>query len=105
MQPRLHHAAFNFMKTKLFIFPILACLFFSTGTSTARAHPADVYAQTLNITISQTGLQIIWEFKPGPMLTSYLWYEADADQDGTLTPLEANIWGSARATPKASSRR
>ena len=32
------------------------------------------------------------------MLTSYLWYEADADQDGILSPQEADEWGRARAT-------
>ncbi len=85
------------MKTKSLIFPILVCLLLLTGTSAAHAHPADVYAQTLNITISQTSLQIVWEVKPGPMLSSFLWYEADADQDGNLTTLEADAWGGARA--------
>ena len=31
------------------------------------------------------------------MLTSYLWYEADADKNGTLSQQEADKWGSARA--------
>ncbi len=85
------------MKIKSFIFPILACLLFFMGTPTAHAHPADIYAHTINITIAQTDLQIKWEIKPGPMLTSYLWYEADADQDETLSQQEADEWGRARA--------
>jgi len=63
----------------------------------ATAHPADVYAHTIRVTFAQTGLQIKWEIKPGPMLTSYLWYEADADQDGILSPQEADDWGRERA--------
>ena len=85
------------MKTKLFIFPILACLLIFTGLPTAHAHPADVYAHTIKIAISQSNLQIEWEIKPGPMLTSFLWYQADTDQDGTLTSVEADTWGRARA--------
>lgn len=85
------------MKTKSLIFPILACLFFFTGIPAAHAHPADVYAQTLNITITKIDLQIVWVVKPGPMLSGFLWYEADIDQDGTLTTLEAETWGNARA--------
>ncbi len=83
--------------TKLFGIIFILIVVFSAPAVTVHAHPADVYAQTLNITISQTGLQIIWEVKPGPMLSSFLWYEADLDQDGTLTTLEAETWGSARA--------
>jgi nickel/cobalt transporter (NicO) family protein len=84
------------MKIKSFIFPILACLLCFTGAPAVHAHPADVYAHTIHVTFSQTGLQIKWEIKPGPMLTSYLWYEADADQDGSLSQQEANEWGRAR---------
>jgi len=63
----------------------------------AAAHPADVYAHTIYVTFLQRELQIKWEIKPGPMLTSFLWYEADANQDGTLSPQEADDWGRARA--------
>ncbi len=85
------------MRKKLFIIPILACIFFFTSTSIVWAHPADIYAHTINVTISQTGLKIKWIVKPGPLLTNFLWHEMDADQDGTLTPSEAETWGSARA--------
>lgn len=73
-------------------------IFLLSPATNAAAHPADVYAHTIHVTFSQTALQIKWEIKPGPMLTSYLWYEADADQDGTLSPQEADEWGCARAT-------
>ncbi len=63
----------------------------------AHAHPADVYAHTLNVTITQTELQIRWVVKPGLMLTSYLWYEADLNQDGILSAEESDSWGRVRA--------
>ncbi|MDO9300098.1 MAG: hypothetical protein Q7T89_01895 [Anaerolineales bacterium] len=83
------------VKKTAFLVLIIIFLF---SPARASAHPADVYAHTIHVTFSQTGLQIKWDIKPGPMLTSYLWYEADADQDGILSPQEADEWGRARAT-------
>jgi nickel/cobalt transporter (NicO) family protein len=91
------HADFNFMRKKRFIVPALICIFLFTNTSTVQAHPADLYAQTVNVTITQTGLQIKWEIKPGPLLINFLWHEIDSDQDGILSPLETETWGNARA--------
>jgi nickel/cobalt transporter (NicO) family protein len=85
------------MKTKSISLLFLACLLSITNVTTAQAHPADVYAHTINITITQSGLQIKWEIKPGPMLTSFLWNQADSDQDGNLSPLEAETWGRTHA--------
>jgi ABC-type nickel/cobalt efflux system permease component RcnA/Tol biopolymer transport system component len=85
------------MKIKNTILILVFVLLLSPVTN-ATAHPADVYAHTIYVTFSQNRLQIKWEIKPGPMLTSYLWYEADADQDGILSPQETNNWGHARAT-------
>jgi hypothetical protein len=85
------------MKIKLSVFLFLACFLFCINTTTAQAHPADVYAHTIHITISQSSLQIKWEIKPGPMLTSFLWYQADTDQDGNLSAMEADTWGRANA--------
>jgi nickel/cobalt transporter (NicO) family protein len=62
-----------------------------------QAHPADIYAHTINVTITQTGLQIHWVIKPGPLLTNFLWYEMDVDEDGTLSQTEVETWSSARA--------
>jgi ABC-type nickel/cobalt efflux system permease component RcnA/Tol biopolymer transport system component len=70
---------------------LLALLFLPL--SSAAAHPADVYAHTIHVGFSNDRLNIEWEIKPGPMLTSYIWYEADKDQDGTLSQQEADAWG------------
>lgn len=85
------------MRKKTFIFPALVFIFLFANTSSARAHPADLYAHTINITITRAGLQIQWDVKPGPLLTAFLWNEMDSDQDGTLNPLEIQTWGNARA--------
>jgi nickel/cobalt transporter (NicO) family protein len=85
------------MKIKNTILILLFVLLLVPASNVA-AHPADVYAHTIHVTFSQTGLQIKWEIKPGPMLTSYLWYEADMNQDGNLSPQEAEAWGKTRAT-------
>jgi nickel/cobalt transporter (NicO) family protein len=85
------------MKTKSFLLPFLACLLVFTGITTVHAHPADIYAHTISVTISQSDLRIKWEIKPGPMLTSFLWHQADADQDGNLSQQEVNEWGNGRA--------
>ncbi|MDP1546271.1 MAG: hypothetical protein Q8L87_09635, partial [Anaerolineales bacterium] len=82
---------------KLFSIALLLILLSSLTTTNAQAHPADIYAHTINVTITQTGLQINWVIKPGPLLTNFLWYEMDADEDGTLSPLEVETWSSARA--------
>jgi len=85
------------MKIKLSVFLFVACFLFCINTTAAQAHPADVYAHTIHITISQSSLKIKWEIKPGPMLTSFLWYQADTDQDGNLSAAEADAWGRAHA--------
>jgi nickel/cobalt exporter len=82
---------------KKIIFPLLLLISLFFPLASAAAHPADVYAHTIYVTFSQGELQITWEIRPGPMLTSFLWYEADADQDGILSPQEADDWGRARA--------
>jgi nickel/cobalt transporter (NicO) family protein len=66
-------------------------------TLTAQAHPADMYAHTVTIAVTPAGLRINWVIKPGPVLTGFLWYEMDTDQDGTLSPREIEAWGSLRA--------
>jgi ABC-type nickel/cobalt efflux system permease component RcnA/WD40 repeat protein len=83
------------MKIKNFSLILLFIVLLSP-TQNVTAHPADVYAHTIHVTILQTGLQIKWDIKPGPMLTSYLWYGADADQDGSINQQEADAWGRTR---------
>jgi len=71
---------------------------FLLGLSTpVQAHPADMYIQTFNLTLTPQGLLVNWEIKPGPMLASWLWHEADQDQDEAISPEEARAWGSVRA--------
>ena len=86
------------MKNKIykpltFIF-ILALIFFPIKN--AQAHPADIYAHTINAAISQSGLQVEWIVKPGPLLTNFLWNEMDSNQDGSLSENEVATWGRAR---------
>ncbi|CAG1008211.1 Nickel/cobalt efflux system RcnA [Anaerolineales bacterium] len=84
--------------TKKSLFPLLfVFMLFFTNVTIVHAHPADVYAHTIYVDFSKTGLKIKWEIKPGPMLTSYIWYEADANQDGNVSPQEAEAWGHGRA--------
>jgi nickel/cobalt transporter (NicO) family protein len=85
------------MKIRIIGFALFFIILCSLPIQKAAAHPADVYANTIYVTFSQSGLQVKWEIKPGPMLTSYLWYEADVDQDGILSQEETDTWGRARA--------
>ncbi len=71
--------------------------FFFLPLSRAAAHPADVYAHTIYVKFSSDRLNIEWEIKPGAMLTSYIWYEADSNQDGILSQREMDDWGRDRA--------
>ncbi|MBE0683200.1 MAG: hypothetical protein IH589_14930 [Anaerolineales bacterium] len=82
---------------KKFFIPLLVFILTTTTFTKAKAHPADIYAHTINVTISQAGLNIEWVMKPGPLLTNYLWNEMDSNQDGALSQVEAETWGSARA--------
>lgn len=92
-----HPRCFYFMTKKPLIISILIGIVMFAGAPKAKAHPADLYAHTINIGMSQVGLQIQWEIKPGPLLTNFLWHEMDSDEDGTLSPTEIETWGNARA--------
>ncbi|HRK89288.1 MAG TPA: hypothetical protein PK152_09150, partial [Anaerolineales bacterium] len=61
---------------------VIAFLLFPTKT--VQAHPADLYAHTITIDLSQTDMQIEWQIKPGPLLVNFLWNEMDANQDGSV---------------------
>jgi ABC-type nickel/cobalt efflux system permease component RcnA/Tol biopolymer transport system component len=56
-----------------------------------------MYIHTLNLTLTPQGLLLAWEIKPGPMLASWLWHEADRDADESISPAEARAWGQTRA--------
>jgi ABC-type nickel/cobalt efflux system permease component RcnA len=68
-------------------------LFLLARASTARAHPADIFSHSIGATISEQGISIKWEIKPGPMLASFVWHSADLDQDGEVSQEEADRWG------------
>lgn len=73
---------------------IIAFLLFPTKT--VQAHPADLYAHTITIDLSQTDIQIEWQIKPGPLLVNFLWNEMDANQDGSVSEDEAEVWSVSR---------
>ncbi|MBL8089137.1 MAG: hypothetical protein KF758_07665 [Anaerolineales bacterium] len=73
---------------------ILLLLFLSAiPVRTAHAHPADLFAHNIRVTIQQTDLQIEWEIKPGPLLVNFIWSQADLDKDGIINPTESENWG------------
>src|SRR5689334_1095345 len=84
-------------KIKLILILFIFVLLFIPAIP-ASAHPADVYTHSIHVTITQKGLSIKWEIKPGPMLISYIWFNADKDQDGNISPEEANQWASSRVS-------
>ncbi len=63
---------------------------------TVKAHPADIYAHTITVTLSQTEMQIKWQLKPGPLLVNFIWNEMDADQDGSVSESESASWSASR---------
>ena len=75
---------------------VLLTAFLLVFATPVQAHPADMYIQTFNLTLTPQGLLVNWEIKPGPMLASWLWHEADQDQDETISPEEAHAWGAVR---------
>ena len=84
------------MKLKKTFYSILILIILISASFTkALAHPADIYAHTVNVFITQSGLKIEWIVKPGPLLTNFLWNEMDTNQDGTLSEEESQTWGSA----------
>lgn len=58
----------------------------------AMAHPADTYAHAIHVTFAPDEVRVSWEIKPGAMLTSYLWYKADKNQDDVLSQAESDQW-------------
>jgi len=85
-------------KIKLIPLILFICVLLFIPAIPASAHPADVYTHSIHVTIAKSGLSIKWEIKPGPMLISYIWFNADTDQDGNVSPQEANQWASSRVS-------
>ncbi len=80
------------------ILPLLFLIALFFPAASARAHPADMYGNNIQITLTQSGMKARWEIKPGPMLVSFLWHEADANQDEILSAEEESAWGESRAS-------
>lgn len=75
---------------------ILVIAFLLLPSHTARAHPADLYAHNIIITLSQTRMTIEWQVKPGPLLVHFIWNEMDENQDGIISDSEAEAWSASR---------
>jgi ABC-type nickel/cobalt efflux system permease component RcnA len=58
----------------------------------AQAHAADMYFHLHTIRLHQDGIVVIWEIAPGSMLAEFIYYEADENQDGTVSDEEAIHW-------------
>jgi ABC-type nickel/cobalt efflux system permease component RcnA len=72
---------------------MLICLvLLAVSPLSAEAHPADMYYHTHSVTLSRDGLSITWELVPGPLIAQSIWFEADHDQDGTVSAAEAGDW-------------
>ncbi len=84
------------MKKTKFIPALLFFLLIFLPVSSVTAHPADVYTHNIRVNISQDSLSIQWEVKPGPLLIQAIWFEADRDQDGSVSQQEADEWAAPR---------
>ena len=95
------------MKKNIFkITTLLVVAFLFLPLRTAKAHPADIYAHTITIALSQTKMQIEWKIKPGPLLVNFIWNEMDSNQDGTISEDEAQTWSASRLdVPRKPTRR
>ena len=74
---------------------LLIALLFIQPVS-VQAHPADIYTHTFNLTLTPQGLLVGWEIKPGPLVAARLWYEADQNEDESISEEEALVWGESR---------
>ncbi|HNO95014.1 MAG TPA: hypothetical protein PKJ84_12640, partial [Anaerolineales bacterium] len=85
------------MKKQLFKFTAMFMIaFLLLPLRTAKAHPADVYAHTITVNLTQTQMTIKWQIKPGPLLVNFIWNEMDSNQDGTVSEDEAQTWSASR---------
>lgn len=65
--------------------------------SVAFAHPADLYMHSIYVALTKDGMSVEWEIKPGPILISFIWFEADTNKDEAVSEEEAENWARARA--------
>ncbi|MBI3165034.1 MAG: PD40 domain-containing protein [Chloroflexi bacterium] len=62
----------------------------------ALAHPADLYAHTITVELTQTDMRVEWQVKPGLLLVNFIWNEMDVDQDGSVSEEEGRNWSASR---------
>ena len=58
----------------------------------ASAHSADMYLQDESLVFTADGLRVDWRITPGPLLAGAMWNAADLDNDGAVSPAEAQAW-------------
>ena len=71
---------------------IICVLLLLSHSVSVDAHPADMYFHTHIVILKSTGLEILWEFMPGPMVAQSIWFAADIDQDDQVSSREAEVW-------------
>lgn len=71
---------------------LIGMLLLLSSPFSAAAHPADMYYHTHLIRLSSTGLELVWELMPGPMIAQSIWFSADTDQDDQVSSSEAESW-------------
>ena len=74
----------------VFLFLFIGLVF--GQTSSVAAHPADMYFQTLDITLTPSDVAINWVIKPGPILANYILTQTDSNQNGTIDADELDSW-------------
>ncbi|NWF64158.1 MAG: PD40 domain-containing protein [Chloroflexi bacterium] len=84
------------MQKNIHLIAALAFVLSLLPTHIAQAHPADMYAHNIYITLSQTTMTLAWQLKPGPLLVNFIWNEMDTDQDGWISKSESESWSASR---------
>lgn len=72
----------------LLVLPLLL----GPAVTPAAAHPADMYFHVHTVHLAPDGLRATWSLASGSMLAFFIWSNADANQDDTVTDAEARAW-------------
>lgn len=83
------------MKRFFLLFALLLCFVVAMP---ARAHPADMYLHSIRVQFTDEGMTITWRLKTGPMLSAWVWNQADLNQDQVVDENEALDWGQGQAS-------
>lgn len=88
----------NFFKSKIFTLIVIIFLSFAL-TPTASAHAADVFSFTYHMLFSVDGVEIETNIFPGPLISDFVWSEADQDMNESISEEEADAWAELRLNP------